>query len=273
MATVEVEGMHRLEVVINNTKPVVLTDLTLSLLAVGQQYETFLEHELPENIQVSSALLVREVRTGSIIFDLITQAAIPTIPLLWMHKDSLAQWCEVATELMKYLTGMLDRPPKTITKHDLNQWHSILEPVAKDGGSQMNFNVNNEGNIIIKQLIINSADANAAQNRIRKEIGEIVQPTDTLHRKQVMTWFQARFDPGSQIGNKVMIENISDRPLRVLFDDDTIRDAMFAQGIKYNIPWHELAYVVDVQIQTIEGKPKVATIMKFYPELTFNPAD
>lgn len=272
MATIEVEGMHRLEVVIENTKPVVLTDLTLALLAVGQQYETFLENELPEAVHVSSTLLVREVRTGSIIFDLITQAAIQAIPLLWVHNNSLSEWCEIAQHLMEYLTGKLAHPPKTITKHDLNQWHSILEPVAKDSGSQLNFNVN-RGNVVIKQLIINSGDANAAQNRIRKEIGDIEQPTNALHRKQVMTWFQARFDPGSQIGNKIVIESISNRPLRVVFDDNTIRDAMFAQGIRFNMPWQELAYLVDVQIQTIEGKPKVATIMKFYPELTFNPAD
>jgi hypothetical protein len=272
MATVEVEGVHRLEVVIKNTQPIVLTDLTLALLAVGQQYETFVENELPDNVRVSSTLLVRQVRTGSIIFDLIAKGFLPTVPLLWPQNSSLVAWCHVAEHLTHYLTGKVAHPPKTITKNDLRQWNDIVEPVAKDNGSQMNFNVT-DGGVVVQQFFVNSTEANVMQNRIRKEIGEIERPTDTLHRKQVMTWFQARFDPGSQIGNKVVIENISERPLRVIFDDDTIRDAMFAQGVKYNMPWHELAYLVDVQIQTIEGKPKVATIMKFYPELTFNPAD
>lgn len=272
MSTVEVEGAHRLEVVIKNTRPVELTDLTLALLAVGQQYESFVETNLPTGIEVSSKLLVKEVRTGSIIFELIAQGVIPTVPLLWAHNSSLAEWCHVAQHLMHYLIGKAAHPPKTITKNDLKQWNSIVEPIAKDNGSQMNFNVN-DGGIVIGQVVLNSTDANVVQNRIRREIGEIEEPIDVVHRKNVMTWYQARFDPESQIGNKALIESISSKPLRVVFDNNAIKDAMFAQGSKFSIPWQELAYLVDVQVQAIEGKPRVAIIMKFYPELTFNPND
>ncbi|HEY1889319.1 MAG TPA: hypothetical protein VGG63_02875 [Steroidobacteraceae bacterium] len=128
MSTVEVEGSHHLEVVIKNTKPVELTDLTLAPLAVGQQYETFVENELPDNVQVSSKLLVKEVRTGSIVFQLVTHGIIPAVPLLW-NNGSLAEWCKVAEHLMLYFTGRALRPPKTISRNDLKQWNSILEPI------------------------------------------------------------------------------------------------------------------------------------------------
>lgn len=270
--TVELEGAERLEVVIKNTKPIVLTDLTLALLAVGQQYEAFVEHELPPELQVASTLLVKEVRTGSIIFELIRDTVIPSLPLFWSNGSSLVEWCRLAEHLMQYLTGKIVLPPRTMTKNDLKQWSNIVEPIAKDSGSQMNFVVS-EGGTVINQFIMNSTDANVMQNRIRKEIGAIEEPTDTLHRKRVMTWYQARFDPVSQIGNKALIESISNRPLRVVFDNNAIKDAMFSQGTQFNMPWQELAYLVDVQVQTIEGRPTVATIMKFYPELTFNPAE
>ena len=80
--TVEKQTDQRLEITIKNKKPVVLTDLTLSLLAIGQQYEGFIENDVPADQQVSTALLVKEVRTGSIIFELVAQA-LPIAPLLW----------------------------------------------------------------------------------------------------------------------------------------------------------------------------------------------
>ena len=270
MAAVEIEGASRLEVVIKNTKPVELTDLTLALLAVGQQYETFVENELPDDIQVSSKLLVKEVRTGSIVFELVAKGLLPTIPLLWVHNQSLAEWCRWAEHLMLYLTGKALRPPKTLTRNDLKQWNNILNPIAKDNGSQMNMHVS-DGGTVIQNFFFDSTAANAAQNRIRNEMGEMDEPKDFMHRRCVMTWFQARFDPASQVGNKVVIESISDKPLRVVFDNNAIREGMYAQGSQFGVPWQDLAYFVDVQVQTIDGKPRVVTIMKFYPELTFNP--
>jgi hypothetical protein len=260
---------ERLEVTIRNRKPVGLTDLTLALLAVGQQYERFVETELPPNIRVSSTLLIKEVRSGSIVFDLITDVALPVVPLLWQG-GSLSEWVKVASEVLKYFAGKLDSGPKDFTRIDLRQWDSILEPIAKDNGSQMNFVVHNGG--IVQQFIVNSADANAAQNQIRKELAEFDEPVNALHRKQVMTWYQARFDSETHVGDRVILENVSRKPLRVVFDSNAIKDAMFAQGAHFGVSWHKLAYVVDVQIQTIEERPRVAVVMKFYPELTFDPS-
>jgi hypothetical protein len=120
---------HRLEVTIKNTKPVVLTDLTLSLLAIGHQYESFIENDVPANQQVSAELLVKEVRTGSIVFELVAHA-IPIAPILW-DGGSLAEWAKVAKDMVLFWLGKQKAPPKQITKTDLKQWDNILEPVAR----------------------------------------------------------------------------------------------------------------------------------------------
>lgn len=88
-----------------------------------------------------------------------------------------------------------------------------------------------------------------------------------------MTWYQAKFDRSSQTGNKAIIESISTRPLRVIFDNNAVKDAMFEQGVEFSKPWHQLAYIVDVEVQTIKEQPRVATILKFYPEQTFDPSE
>lgn len=95
---------QRLEVTISNTQPVVLTDLTLSLLAIGQQYEGFIDNDVQEAPQISAALLVKEVRSGSIIVELVAQA-IPVVPLLW-DGGSLAQWTKIAKDMAMYFLGI-----------------------------------------------------------------------------------------------------------------------------------------------------------------------
>jgi hypothetical protein len=266
----EADMDKRLEVVIQNVKPVVLTDLTLALLAVSQQFESFVEYELPPEQRISSELLVKEVRTGSIIFELVAYA-IPMAPLFWQG-GSLLEWAKCAKDTLLYLEGKIKSPPKQLSKSDLKQWNNILEPIAKDNGSQMNMIVH-DGGTVVQQFVFNSEQANAAQNRIRREIGAIDEPVDVTHRKRVMTWYQAKFDPESQTGNKAIIESISKKPLRVVFETNAIKDAMFHQGTSSSKPWHELAYIVDVQVQTVNEVPKVATIMMFYPELTFDPKE
>jgi hypothetical protein len=260
---------HRMEVTFDNRNPVALSDLTLSLLAVSQQYERFVEDELSPENRASSTLLVKDVRSGSYVFELIAHG-VQIAPLLWTG-GSLSEWCRVAKDVILYLNGKLSVPPKEITKTDLKQWNNILEPVAKDHGSQMNFVVS-EG-ATFQQIIINSVEANSAQNRIRRELAALEEPVDVTHKKRVMTWYQAKFDPDSQTGNKAKIESISRKPLRVVFDNNAIREAMFAQGSEFGKPWQKLAYLVDVQVQNIEEKPTVATILRFYPDETFDPAD
>lgn len=48
--------------VIRNTKSVVLAHFTPSLLSISQQYQQFVEIDLPPEQQIASALLVRQAR-------------------------------------------------------------------------------------------------------------------------------------------------------------------------------------------------------------------
>lgn len=260
---------QRLEITIKNKKPVVLTDLTLSLLAIGQQYQSFIHNEGPGDANVSSELLVKEVRSGSIVFELIAHA-LPMVPMLW-DGGSLAEWCKVAKDWIKFYAGETKKPPRAISKTDLKQWDAIVNPIAKDHGSQMNI-VAHENATIIQQFNFNSTEANVAQNQIRKMLENIDEPIDTNYKKRIMTWHQAKFDH-SQTGNKVKIESITKKPMKVIFDNEKIKEQMFSQGSKFDVPWHKLAYLVDVQIQTIEEVPRVALITKFYPDETFIAAE
>jgi hypothetical protein len=77
---IEIDFSHKLEIKINNQKPVVLTDLTMSLLGINQQYQRFIESETNQDYDASTELYIKEVRTGSIIVELVA-LTMPIVPL------------------------------------------------------------------------------------------------------------------------------------------------------------------------------------------------
>ncbi len=264
----ELDFSNKLEITINNKNPVVLTDLTMALLGVGQQFERFIENETSEQHAASSELFIKDVRSGSIIVELIAQA-MPVVPLLWQG-GSLLEWVNHTKSVIEWLNGKLTNPPKDLTKQDLKQWANILEPIAKDHGSQMNFTVSNGGQVI-NQIFISSEQANAAQNQIKREIEKLEEPNDHSQRKRVMVWYQSKFDSSSSTGDKAVIESISKAPVKVIFENNAVKKAMLAGDTRYPKQWHELAYIVDVNVQTVQGVPKVYTIINYYDEDTFDP--
>lgn len=266
----ELDFSNKLEIKINNQHPVILTDLTMALLGVAQQYGKFIENETNEQHHAGTELYIKEVRSGSIIVELIAQA-VPVAPLLWQG-GSLLEWADHARDVILWVSGKLGSPPKEMTKQDLKQWNNILEPVAKDQGSQMNISVSNGGQII-QQFFISSEQANAAQNGIRRQIEQIDEPDCQIRRKLVMVWYQTKFDDLSPTGDRAVIEIISKSPIKVVFENNAVKKAMLSGDTRFAKPWHELAYLVDVQVQTVQGIPKVYTIINYYDEDTFDPSE
>lgn len=268
MNIIDVDFDSKLQITINNTRPVELTDLTLALLSVGQQFEKFIEHETNEQHRAGSELYIKEVRSGSIIIDLVAQA-LPVLPLLWSG-GTLSEWTTYAKGVVEWLSGKVAERPKDFTRNDLRQWNQILEPIAKDNGSQMNLTVS-DGGRVVNQFFFGSEQANAAQNAIRRELEQLDEPQDHIQRNRVMVWYQTKFAADSQTGDRAVIESITRTPLKVIFENGAVKRAMLAGDPRFGKPWHELAYVVDVQVQTIAGVPKVYTILNYHEEETFDP--
>lgn len=267
---IEIDFGTRLEIHIKNEKPVVLTDLTLSLLAVNQQFQRFMESETNQDYQVGTELYIKEVRSGSIIVELVAQA-LPLVPLIWSG-GSLSEWVNSAKAILDWLLAKTSTPPKTMHKNDLKQWKAILEPVARDSASQMNFTVSDRASVTINQFSFNSTEANAAQNRITRELAAIDDPNEHIQNRKLMYWYQTKFDTDSHTGDKAIIESISKRPLKVIFENNAVKEAMLAGDERFNKPWHKLAYVVDVEVQTVQGEPKIYTVLRYYPDKTIDPA-
>lgn len=265
---IEIDFTKKLEIKFSNVNPMQLSDLSQSLLAIGNQYEKFIENEADEEFFGSSELYIKEVRNGSIIIELVTHS-LPILPLLW-EGGSLLEWANQVSDTFQWLLGEAKNAPKELQKSDLKQWGNIIEPIAKDNGSQLNFNVYDGGNVVFN-VSLNSLQASAAGYKITRELEKLEEPDDHVQKRKVMYWNQTKFDYESHTGDKAIIESISDKPIKVIFENNAVKKAMLKGDQRFNKPWNELAYLVDVKVQTVRNIPKVYTIINFYDEDTFDP--
>lgn len=263
-------SQERLEVVINNSQPVLLSDLTSSLFALSSHFHDFVAAESPRHSDVKGELYVKDVRSGSIIVELVAYA-LPVLPMLW-NGGAIVEWANYTKDLILWLLEKGKKPDRTITPKELDAIGDIIAPIANDEASQINFNATQGGHIIVN-MNINAQEAKRVQRKIQREKAALAEPASSFHEKRVMTWHQAKFEKNAKTGNRANIDSIYSKSLKVLFKTDAIREQMYEQGVALGKPWHELAYIVDVEVQTAKGIPTVATILDFYPDETFDPQE
>ena len=69
------------------------------------------------------------------------------------------------------------------------------------------------------------------------------------------------------------LESISKTPIKVVFENNPVKKAMLVGDSRFSSPWHELAYLVDVRIQTVQGITKVYSIFNYHDDEKFNPSE
>lgn len=248
----------KLTIEINNKQPVELTDLAQSMMSLADEYRRFLaDHDA--HIEADDVkLYVKEIRTGSIIQELVAIApyALPFVE----HSKTIVEYAKHLKTLYEWFAGKSDTKPPSVEKTTLQNLSSIVEPIAKDHGSQANFGaVNVQGDFVVN-LNLTSTEANAAQNAIRREIDAMREPVTGNHEQVVMYWAQARNTTDNKAGDKARIESLYKGDVKVRFASDGLKAKML-----YDEPYpFRKAYVVDVSVETVEDKPVLYKVLNFH---------
>jgi hypothetical protein len=242
-----------LTITINNKNPVELLDLTNSFLGFADEFQRYiLENDL-EAAAADTKLYVKEIKAGSIIAELAVLS--PQLIQGISYANTAISFTKNLKTAYDYLTGKSEDKPK-LDKSSLHNLNKIIEPIAKDSASQLNIGTIN-GNVILN---ISSTEANAAQNVIHKLISANESVSVKLHEKVLLYIYQARADAHSKSGDKGIIESIALYPVKIICVTDEIKMKMILN--KEN-PFKE-AYIVDVGVETINGKAAVYKIIALH---------
>ncbi len=239
-----------------NKQPVDLIDFAQSMISLGAEYSDFIAESQNHLVSDEIKLYIKEIRPGSIITELVALA--PALMPFAEHANTVIDFTKHFKSCIEYLKGSGSKPVD-LDKQTLSRVSKFVEPIAKDVGSILQLDAsNNTGSITIN---INSTEANAIQNKATKEIEKLKEPILGLHKQVVLYWTQTRSD--NRKGYKGIIESISDKEVKILFDSDEIQYEM----IHGEDQIYEKAYVVDVYVETIKDKPAVYKIKKFHESI------
>lgn len=256
-----VEDQMKLRFEIRNNRPVELLDLARSMTSLGAEYRRFLGVYAPELRAADFKLYVREVRSGSVITELaaIAPYALPLVE----HLNTIADFSTWLNNIYQWLLGKTQDQPEPIDKTTLSNVSQILEPVAKDNGAQLNIGaVNVNGNLYVN-MTLDTTEANAVQNRAKREMERLLEPLTGPHYSVVFHWAQARNNMEGISGDRGRIESLYAGSVKVRFDTEDLKRQMLYD------PAHpfEKAFLVDVIVETVNGKPVLYKVFRLHEVL------
>jgi hypothetical protein len=228
-------------VTINNSHPVELTSLTESLQSLTAAHARFADARGVSINGDAVRLYVREIKTGSIIVDLI---ALATNGALFPDQlTTIVDFAKTVVETVRFFKGERDTGPEGLKSRDAADISKFLGPVANDSRSTLNINAG-EGSSVTVNYDITSNDANAVQNRAAHWIARNAEPLTGIQRGQLFYFFQARDDRHATTGDRGVIEAISNVPVKTIFANEEAKAAMLDEALFRKL------YIVDVYVQT-----------------------
>lgn len=242
-----------------NNRPIELIDLTKSLISVSNQFSDYVTREGKSKEEREAKLFIKEIKSGSVIIELIEYATIGIIPFI-ENVNTIVGFADNLKRAIKYYLTEEGEKPKT-TINDLQDISTILNPVAKDKGSQMIVQTTINGNVELT-INLNSNDADAVQNRIKQEITDlkIEEILKDTYDRVALKLYQARSDIKCKTGNKGIIEGINEKPLNIIFDNDEIKEQILQAEIN---PLKSI-FIVDTKIINVDKKPTIYKILKLH---------
>ena len=248
----------RLVIHIENKRPIELMDLTKSLVSLASQFNDYVRKTT--NIENREAkLYVKEIKSGSVILDLIEIATVGALPFI-ENINTIIGFAEyLKTGFDSFLRKNKEEYPYFSTK-DCTEFSQIVNPIAKDNGSQLNISTTVNGNVT-NVLVMSSLEANAIQNIIKNEVKQILMhESQGEHEKVVMYFDTTKSNIKADTGNKAIIETIDKKSAKVIFDTEELKE----QILKGDENPLTTGYVVDVKVQTVKDKLAAYKVMKLH---------
>ncbi|UUX51163.1 hypothetical protein NUH88_05595 [Nisaea acidiphila] len=249
-------GAH-IEVTIDTEEPIELGDFVSAFTSIANQYERYMKREHPD-LRDDAKVYVREVRTGSIIADLVPHAG--TLISLMDQILIVRQFVHAYGErLSVYLggNGRLDDASKGELDDLMKQVGAIAK--SKNGKGQIAAVVYENGQRQVRAAVtFNTNESRAAIKQI-EDHRKALDAISSADRQRVLMVFKrsdvGSADVGVKSGERVIIESLSDRDLPLIYGsslaEERIKDQM--RNIEENI-YHK-GFVVDVNVQTRGGRP------------------
>jgi len=261
------EDPANIVIVIENAEPIDLLDFTSSLTAFAREHETHLRAERPGIDVEETRLLLVDIQKGSILLQLLPALA----PIV-----STVEYTNTAVSFVKHMKGLYDllrvpggRVPDASTQQLKNMTDSI-HAIAQDSDGKVTVQARYSNGPVLVEFVVKKEEARQIEQNAIAQRRELTDRTGSQHERVIMRLFQSSIDNlkvGKRTTEKGIVERIDQVPRALVYASD-----LAGQRIKDEItrpegnPYEKL-FVVDLDVETVGGKPKVYRILKVHDVL------
>lgn len=236
-------------------EPVEINDFIAAFTGLGAQFERFIRRERPD-LEGEVKVYVKEVRKGSYVAELIPLAYNALVTTM-DHGLIVSQFVRsVADRLNPYRTpgGRLPDASKT----ELTQLVGTLAAVANDPDGRATIaavHYTKDGTKTDFALTFETGEARRAVKEIEGQFRETASVTDFDHENKLLTFFQSNRRDADKTGEKGISEDISPKPLAVIYASDLARERIKGEMLSGSRNVYKLGFFVDVNVQHQNGRP------------------
>ena len=260
METKIIVSETKLQVYIKYSNRIELSHYINSLNSLNTEYYEYLRHSKnhlhPDDIR----LYVNEIKTGSIITDLIAYS--PTLLAFAEHANTVIDFTKHLYDninLLKNRSAKQIAEENIIKSNSLSNIQGLIEPILNDNEGQIAFSGLTFGDNCNVTFSINSTDAQEIYEKAQKVKDFKSTPDINFHEKVLLVFTQTNASTKNTNNDKGVIESISKNTVKIRFANDELKKTMLHDQHPYGV-----VFVVDIEIQTIHDKPFIYKILKLH---------
>ncbi|TWB61660.1 hypothetical protein FBZ98_1011005 [Rhizobium sp. ERR 922] len=270
------ESPVHLTYTLDTEEPVELGDFVSQFVAIGNEFERFVK-EQHKDLAADATFFVKEVRKGSTIVDMIPGMSIaaPFIAnadQIMIVEDFVRRW---GSRIMALVDDKTQGSPQT--KSELKDFSKAMLAVARDpnASSTLEAATFEDG---IRQVKVafkfNTQQARAAEKVIEHRQNELEKPSQDPHERVLMVFTRSDVHAaaiGKPSGEKVLIEEISDKPLSLTYGSDLAERRLKHEIREADENVYKKGFIVDVHTKLSSGKPVAYAVTHVHDVIDIDP--
>ncbi|MBO6624765.1 hypothetical protein [Rhodophyticola porphyridii] len=254
---------------IDNSQPIRLADFVHAFTSLAEEYRQTVS-DSNDFVASEAEIYVKEVRTGSIVADLIPVVA-SVVPLVAAEVDRVILAVEVVERWRQRLTSLVQGViPDGASRSDLRRWANAVEAIARDpdASSTLEAATFEDGKREVRaSFTFKSSEARQIENVIEGEFQRLDTKKQADHERVLMVFTRSDVGDapvGKRSGERVLISEVSDKPLAISYGSE-----LAEQRIKHEIRESDdnifkKGFNVDVKVQLVGGRPAVYSIVNVH---------
>lgn len=257
------EQKAHLTLIIDTKEPIELADFVGAFTSLGNELERFVKERSPTN-KSDVNFFVREVRSGSVVADILA-GLIGVMDQTLILEHFVKMWGERISILIK---GDIEKAPET--KGELKDFYNATKAIARDPNAvhRLEAAVFEDGKRQVRAAFqFNNSEAQTVQQSIEDKLVALEKTTHADHERVLMVFTRSdihNVDVGKRSGERVAIEEISEKPLALMYGSEQAENAIKSEIRDADDNVYKKGFVVDVNVRMSAGKPVAYSITEFH---------